>query len=499
MPGSLRRFTESAWHLIEPGTVFIPNWHIDAICEHLEAAVAGQIRNLLITMPPRHMKSIGASVTLQPWLWIKRASLRFLYSSYALNLSIRDALKSRRIIQSQWYQDRWAAKFRMTSDQNAKVRFENDKTGFRVATSVDGMGTGEGGDFVIVDDPHNVKEGESEVQRQNVLDWWDGTMSTRLNDPKTGIKIIIMQRVHEHDLAAHVLEQGGYVHLNLPAEYEGKKNRTSIGWEDPRKKKGELMWPARFGKPELDEIKLRLGPYRASGQLQQHPTPVEGGILKRTYFRLWAPDKRLPIFHFILQSYDTAFTDKTVNDPSACTTWGLFKIKGLWNIMLLDNWRDHLTYPILRKRVKLDRKAEYGEGEDMRKPDLILIENKGSGITLIQDLGLAGIAAWPYNPNKADKMVRAIATTPFGAAGHIWLLESNKRRGEPIADQQPFLDECLKFGPTSDKDDYVDTFSQAVQYFRDHGMLEAKIATGEDDIEQTDYHNEGRKPNPYGQ
>lgn len=500
LPRSLNRFGEAAWQIVEPGTKYHGNWHIDAICEHLEAAQRGEIRNLLITMPPRHEKSLLTSVFFPVWCWIEHASMRFLYASYAMNLSIRDALKSRRIIQSKWFQDRWAKKFTLTSDQNAKIRFENNRTGLRVAASVDGLGTGEGGDIVAVDDPHNVKEGESEVQRENVLDWWDGTMSTRLNDPKTGVKIVVMQRVHEKDLAGHILSQGGYVHLNLPAEYEGRKNRTVLGFEDPRTKKGELLWPERFGKPELEEIKLRLGAYRASGQLQQRPTPVEGGIIKRTYFRYWPHDRKLPVFHFILQSYDTAFTDKTVNDPSACTTWGLFKRNKLWNMMLLDNWLDHLDYPMLRKRVKLDRRAEYGEEPNLRRPDLVLIENKGSGITLLQDLGAVGVAAWPYNPHKADKTVRAVATTPFGAAGFIWLLESNKRRGECVSSQQPFLDQCLKFGPTSDEDDYVDTFSQAVIYFRDQGLLEAKIATGGDeDPEEHDYTTDKRKPNPYGQ
>lgn len=498
-PGALRKFTERAWHIVEPGVQFVANWHIDAICDHLEACVRGEIRNLLITMPPRHMKSLASSVMMHPWLWISRPHTRFLCSSYAGPLAIRDALKSRRIINSPWYQDRWGGVYQLTSDQNAKIRFENNRTGLRLATSVEGIGTGEGGDFVIVDDPHNVTEGESEVERQNVIDWWDGTMSTRLNDPKTGVRIIIMQRVHEQDLAANVLKQGGYVHLNLPAEFEGRKNRTLIGFEDPRTKKGELLWPARFDRASLEEIKLRLGPYRASGQLQQRPTPVEGGILKRTYFRLWPADRKLPPFHFILQSYDTAYTEKTVNDPTACTVWGLFKQKGVWHVMLLDCWKDHLEYPKLRRRVRLDRSAEYGEEPNLRKADLTLIEEKGSGITLIQDLGAVGVAAWPYNPHKDDKILRAVMTTPFGAAGMIWLMESAKRHGEPTSEQQAFLDECLKFGPTSDVDDYVDTFSQAIIYFRDHGMLEAKIVTGDETKEGEDYASTKRRANPYGQ
>lgn len=468
------------------------------MCEHLEAALAGEIRNLLITMPPRHIKSIVSSVDFSTWAWIKRPELRFLYSSYALSLSIRDSLKSRRIIKSDWYQDRWASNFQLTGDQDAKVRFENDHTGIRLATSVGGMGTGEGGDFVVVDDPHNVKEAESETIRTGTVNWWDLTMSTRLNDPKTGVRIIIMQRTHHNDLGAHVLKQGGYVHLNLPAEYEGDKRKTVIGWFDPRTKRGELLQPARFDRASIDDLKVRLGPYGASAQLQQRPTPREGGILKRAYFRLWSAKQKLPAFAFILQSYDTAFTKDTANDPSACTVWGIFKFKSLWHAMMLDAWKEHLDYPSLRRRVKLDRKAKYGEEVNQRPADLILIEKKGSGITLIQDLGMIGVQAWPYNPQKADKMVRAIATTPFGAAGFIWLLESEKREGECVAWAQPFMDECLKFGPASDEDDYVDTFSQAIIYFRDQGMLEAKIVTGDDEIEEESYETP-KRVNPYAQ
>lgn len=500
LPESLHAYTRRAWDVVEPGKHFIDGWYLEAMCEHLEACLTGQIRNLLITMPPRHYKSGTVSIMFPTWGWVKNPRYRFLYTSYGLNLSIRDALASRRLIQSEWYQDRWGEDFYITSDQNAKVRYDNNFAGVRIASSVGGIGTGEGGDFIVVDDPHNVLDVESDVKRQEALDWWDGTMSSRLNDPKTGVRIIVMQRTHVSDLAGHVLKQGGYVHLSLPAEYDMKKRTTVIGWSDPRKRKGELLCPERFGKAELDELKVRLGPYRAPAQLQQTPTPAEGAIFKKRWFKLYGSQHPLPQFQFIIQSYDTAFTDKTQNDPTACTVWGVFKYKKANHIMLLEAWQDYLTYPDLRKRVKLDRRAKYGEEINEHGVDLILIEAKGSGITLIQDLGSIGVAAWPYNPHKADKIARAHSVTPVVAAGFVWLMESAVNEGHPVQWAQECFDEVIQFGPGASADNFVDTMTQALLWCKNNEMLEAKVITeeGEDiDEEETKY----RKPvpNPYSQ
>jgi hypothetical protein len=217
---SLREYIRMAWHVVEPSTPYVHGWHIDAMCEHLEAVTAGEIRNLLITVPPRHMKSLTVSVFWPTWEWLTHPERRWLFSSYALSLAIRDSLKCRRLILSPWYQRHFGHVYALTDDQNAKLRFENDKTGYRLSTSVGGAATGEGGDRLVCDDPHNVREADSDVIRAATLVWWDETMSTRLNDPATGARVIIGQRVHENDLAGHVLEQGGYEHLCLRCEYE---------------------------------------------------------------------------------------------------------------------------------------------------------------------------------------------------------------------------------------------------------------------------------------
>ena len=254
----LREFVRQAWPVPEPTTAYVHGWPLDAICEHLEAITSGQIRNLLITVPPRHMKSLAVSVFWPSWEWIRWPGRRWLFARYAATLSIRDSLQCRRLIQSLWYQRGWGDRFLLTGDQNEKRRFENDRGGSRIASSVGGSNTGEGGDRVVVDDPHNVNEAESAPVRQAVINWWDTVMSTRLNDPKTGAKVIVMQRVHQRDLGGHVLEQGGYEHLCLPAEYEGNRRKTVIGWSDPRQQIGELLWPERFGKPVPQVIRVAV-------------------------------------------------------------------------------------------------------------------------------------------------------------------------------------------------------------------------------------------------
>lgn len=292
---SLDDFIRHAWPIVEPATPFIPGKHLDAIVKHLEAVTNGQIRQLLINIPPRHMKSLAVSVFWPVWEWINHPHRRWLFASYAQSLSIRDAVRSRRLIESHWFQSRWGNRFALTSDQNQKMRYDNNKTGCRIATSVDGSATGEGGDRVVADDPHNVTERESEAVRSATLEWWDQTMSTRLNDPKTGARIIVMQRVHEKDLSGHVIEQGGYEHLFLPAEFEpGRKcmtyldpERKKLLWEDWRTTEGDLLWPERINQSEISDFKLRLGPSGYAGQFQQRPAPAGGNRFRQEWFRYY--------------------------------------------------------------------------------------------------------------------------------------------------------------------------------------------------------------------
>jgi len=464
---SLHNFVRQAWHVVEPATPFIDGWHIGAICEHLEAVMAGEIRHLVICMPPRHAKSLVVSVMWPVWTWTFRPSFRWLFSSYSAGLSIRDSLKSRRIIQSLWYQSHYGKVFKLTGDQNAKARFENDKTGYRLATSVGGAATGEGASGVVVDDPHHVMQVESDTKREAVLEWWDQAMSTRLNDPKKDHKIIIQQRVHENDLAGHVMESGDYEILKLPAEYELNEYITCIGWQDPRTKEGELLWPQRVGPTEIEGAKRTLGSYGYAGQYQQNPVPREGGMFKKSWWRYY---KTLPRLARVEQYIDSAFKTGVENDYSAIATWGM---NGLGDYFLIDFWMDRKTYPELMQRIHLEHKKWRHLGQVVP----IIIEDKASGQSALQTLrqpmptieGLI-LPALPVIPfpapgiesekeiAKLSKAARAEGTTPLVQAGQVWL-PSPLNHDIPWLDQ--WLDDHEKF-PVAKHDDDVDTTSMAL-------------------------------------
>jgi len=484
---SLYEFVRQSWHVVEPGVPFIGGWHIEQICEHLEACSEGSLRKLLINIPPRHSKSTIVSVMWPMWEWLTDPAQKFLCASYSGNLSIRDNLKARRLIQSPWYQDRWGHMFRLAGDQNAKQRYENDKTGYRLATSVGGTATGEGGSRLLLDDPHSAQEAQSDAIRESALEWFDVVWSTRLNDPKADVMVTIMQRLHERDISGHIIEDiGGWEHLMIPAEWDGVRRKTSVGPYDPRQKKGELICPDRFGEDEIADLKKLLGAYGSAGQLQQEPTPSEGGILKTQYFELWPHNTGLPPFEYILQSYDCAFTEKSTGDPTACTVWAVFTHDGARHVMLIDAWDEHLAYPDLRAKAIKQWGTEYGGmSKDSpfsrkKRPDRILVEAKASGQSLLQDLRLAKVPAIPYNPGNADKVSRAHQAAPTLELGLVWIPESKKTPGHAVSWAQPFIKELSKF-PVGAHDDYVDTFTQAIIYLKNDGFFDLPQARDMDE------------------
>lgn len=500
---SLYEFVKQSWATVEPGIPFIPSWHIEQICEHLEAVSAGDIRRLLINIPPRHSKSTIVSVMWPMWEWTAQPEQKFLAASYSGTLSIRDNLKARRLIQSPWYQQRWGHVFKLSGDQNAKQRFENDKTGYRIATSVGGTATGEGGSRLILDDPHGAQDAQSDAMRGATLEWFDQVWATRLNNPKTDSMVTVMQRLHEKDVSGHILDDmKGWEHICIPAEWDGVARKTKLGSYDPRKVEGGLICPERFGHEEIEMLKVSLGAYGSAGQLQQRPSPLGGGILKTDFFRIWPSTRAMPDLFFIVQSYDTAFTEKTTGDPTGCCVWGVFEHEKTRNVLLLDCWNEHLGYPALKQRVMDDWAARYGGEKDnvmkpSRRPDVILVEAKGSGQSLLQDLRLSNIPAVPYNPGKADKISRAHMATPLLEAGVFWVLESTKNKGKPRTWVEPFMKQLEQF-PTAEHDEMVDCFTQAAIYLRDAGQLDVTMAPDEDP-EELDYHEKRRaNANPYG-
>jgi hypothetical protein len=264
---SLIDFIAAFWRFVEPKG-FQGGWHVEAICDHLEAAANWQIkRGLLINIPPRHMKSLAANVFFPAWVWaqnpnpeneagysfqVRRNSWRgpgvkFMHLSYDGQLATRDGVKCRQIITSPLYQRLWEDRFRMRYDQNQKTRFENLSGGHRVSTSEGGVITGEGGDIIVFDDPHNVRAigGASDVAREATLRFWDESMPSRLNDQDHGLFIVIMQRVHERDLSGHILSTDlGWTHLCLPAVYEIQTSLSDPHLGDPQVDQAGLDRPA---------------------------------------------------------------------------------------------------------------------------------------------------------------------------------------------------------------------------------------------------------------
>lgn len=467
---SFLAFAQAAWPIIEPGVPFVHGWHLDVLCEHLENVTLRNIRRLLINVPPRTAKSTFVSVLWPCWEWTTVPNEKYLCASYSSLLTIRDNLKARRLLTSEWYKDFWGEKVKLTGDQNQKTRFENTETGYRLATSVGGTATGEGGSRIIIDDPHSATDAQSDQVRNAAIEWFSQTMSTRLNTPKKDAVVVVMQRLHEDDVSGYILRQGGYEHLCLPMEWDGEKRTTILGAYDKREVVGELLCPDRFGDEEVNRLKVNLGTYGSAGQLQQQPAPTGGGLIKVDHFNIWPIGRSFPKITHIVQSYDTAFTEKTDGDPTACAVFGIYENdKGCKNVLLLDAWTKHLSYPDLRKTVADSWGKTYAGGS---YPDVVLIEEKGSGQSLIQDLRRTGISIRAYNPGRADKLSRLHRIAPLLEAGILSVPRSNSGTGY-AAWANELIMQATKF-PVASHDDLVDALTQAMIYLQDGGFLRLK-------------------------
>jgi predicted phage terminase large subunit-like protein len=492
---SLYLFLRAAWKHIDSAH-WQDSWAIEAICEHLQAVVDGDIRNLAINIPPRCSKSSACSVAFPAWTWAQRFNsptsgpgTQFFHASYGIKLSLRDSVKCRRLIESPWYQKHWGDRFKLIGDQNTKTRFANDKNGERLITSVTSGTTGEGGDIIVVDDANDAGEAFSEAAIQTTNDFWDATLSTRLNDQKTGAFVVVQQRLAENDLTGHILDAdaGEWVHLVLPMRYEAERSfSTLIGWKDPRTVEGELLWPERFGEDELNILEKKLGPFQVPGQLQQRPEAKGGGVIKREWWLNWTEDA-FPPMDYILASLDTAYTEKTENDYSALTVWGVFTtdpqatasrtldsngrpiyIERTYSqqapkVMLMGAWQERL--PIHELVNKVAKTCGYEKGG--LKADLLLIENKASGISVAQEMrrlyGNEQFGVQLKDPKSTDKLARLYSVQHLFAEGMIYA--PNRAWADMVITQVGQF-------PRGAHDDLVDTVSQSLRHLRDVGLLE---------------------------
>lgn len=527
------------WPILEPATPYVSSWHIDVVCYHLEAVTAGELPRLIINQPPRTMKSLSTCVCWPAWEWLSAPAIRWLFASYAADLSTRDSLKCRRLIESKggretgtifqrigyqgvlallsnhtWrlgptYGSGTDGKWSLTGDQNAKTKYENTATGMRLSTSVGGVATGEGGDRIVVDDPTNAKQARSEKERKAANTWWDETMTTRFNNAQAAA-VIVMQRLHESDLTGHLLaSDGGWHHLCLPGRYEPShpfvypekvvlpERRYNVQSEDgrvdevvvpggrvlpgdPRIEEGELLEPVRLSEPRLAELAKGLGTYGFAGQIQQRPSPEEGGMFKRHWWKRYdaslsrddpmgRPDDWM--FERMIASWDMRFSDSQTKASSYVVgqVWGQY----LARFYLLGQVRARLGFTDTVKAV-LAVNAQW--------PTItaVLVERKANGEAVMSQLARKVTGLIPIEP-EGGKDVRASAVEPNVEAGDIWLPATEYIPAPPsipdTADEpgvefpltatSDAIEEFAVF-PNGANDDQVDAMSQAVTWLLKH-------------------------------
>lgn len=336
LKNDLSMFIGQVVETVDPAANYLHNWHIDLIAEYLRACQTGEITRLIINIPPRHLKSISVAVAFPAWLLGHNPSEQIMCASYSQELSFKHSLDCRLIVQSPWYQQLFP-QTQLVEDQNTKRKFVTTERGYRIATSVGGTATGEGGNFLIVDDPINAMQGQSEVMRTSANTWFDQTFSNRLNDKKKGCIIVIMQRLHEEDLTGHLLKKGGWECLRLPmiAEEEEVLERGSI-----RRVRhvGDYLHADRMGNEEIEREKNALGPYGFAGQYQQRPSPEGGGEFRKEWIQYYETLTINTLNKYIL--VDPANSKAKDSDYTAICVIGVGPDR---NIYVIDWIRDKLS------------------------------------------------------------------------------------------------------------------------------------------------------------
>lgn len=440
-------FVHRSFMSVVPGAVFVPSWHIEAIAHQLTRCYLGEINRLIITVPPRHLKSIAASVAFPAWLLGHDPTQRIICASYNTELAIKHALDARAVMSSDWYRTCFA-RTRLDPKKNTQTELMTTRRGSRLATSVGGTLTGRGGGFVIIDDAHKADEALSETRREAVLDWYRNTLLSRLDSKQTGTIIVIQQRLHEDDLVGYLLGHDTWTHLNLPAIAESEERITLGQGRIHVRHPDEPLDAIREPLPVLEEIKTAMGSYVFAAQYQQRPTPLGGGMLKREWFPRYSTPPQIGDYTKVIQSWDTAYKGNEVNDPSVCLTFVMVEN----DYYLVDVYRERVEYPDL-KRAVIERAKRY-------RATHVLVEDTGSGMSLLQDLRRD--SGLPLIDRKAegDKTIRAAWASALIEAGRVFLPD-----GAPwLAD---FEHEVVTF-PNGRHDDQVDALSQFVNWIDNH-------------------------------
>ncbi len=438
-------FIARCFETVNPGTEYLSNWHIDLIAEYLEATRRSEITRLIINMPPRSLKSVCVSVAWPAFLLGHDPAMRIMCASYAAGLALRHSLDTRLIMEEPWYRMAFP-RTRIVPGENQKHKFVTTERGFRFATSVGGTATGEGGDVLVVDDPLSPMQAASRIRRESANRWFDQTFATRLNNKRDGRIVLVMQRLHADDLTGHLLAKGGWEQLLLPAIAE---SRTIIDFGDVHaiREPGDILHPGREGRELLERARRELGSFAFAAQYQQQPLPEGGGMVEPHWIGRY--DAPFSGEGAITQSWDTAIKAGEAHDASACLTF----CEQEGRHYLLDALTLKAEYPALKRAVLVQA--------ERWQPECILMEDKASGQSLLQDLrresALPLVAVMP----RRDKVTRFAAVTALIEAGRLVL----PRQAAWLA---AFEAELFAF-PNAPHDDMVDALSQYLGRVRGRG------------------------------
>ncbi len=480
-------FMRESWPILEPSTKFVWNWHLEAVCEHVQAMFMGwiesqrtgvpyKVRNLMITEPPGSAKSRTTSVCAVAWMWGHAPSTRFMCFSSNPRVSMRDSMYCRELVESQWYQTVFKPDWKMAEDQNAKGNYRNTAGGSRVAIGAGARLLGERASIQIYDDVHgSYADVQSDLIRNGVIDWADQVAMNRLNDMRLDMRIGIGQRLHNDDWPGHALKSGEWEHLCIPMEYvpghrklvpenletevrlKWSNEPTWLGWLDPRTIPGELLCPGRWSPEVVEQEKKRLGPSGYSGQYQQDPTAAEGNLFKRAWLRGYidggdhyilgtpngdriVPKKRIKRR---FQTADFAFSTKEAADYTVISTWDV-----TWSNELI------LVHVCRGKWEDPDAEIQLESNYNLWRPSYVAIEKKQNGATILQRVGRHNRIRTRELLADSDKKTRASAAI-IDMSNSLIFFPKN-------ADWYEDCTQELMAFPNGEHDDFVDTLSYAV-------------------------------------
>lgn len=481
---SFYEFIKAAWQVIDPAP-YKDNWHIEVIADHLQAVVAGEFQNLLNNVPPGCGKSLITNVFFPAWVWTTMPHKSFLSVAHKETLAIRDAVKMRRLVESDWYQSFWPTE--LMKDQNSKGDFANTRGGYRTCSPM-ANATGKRANFILVDDPHSVQEAKSDAYRKAAVDVFRGTLPTRLNDHNQDSIIVIMQRLHQEDVSGYILDNAGlgYAHLCIPYVADGEERApTPIGWKDTRKE-GELMWPEHVSQATVDKLKISLGPFGFAGQMQQNPVPASDGFFRAEWFKRYKPSDLPAHVHYYMTS-DHAPAGKSTSDYNVFRVWAVDEFR---NIYLVDSFRKKclMNEAFGIQRAETGKLALLPTGAlpfiQKYKPlgwfpenDLTWTNNKGLIEAAMLETGV--FCAIKPLPTKGagDKVGKAQAYQAMASAGLVFLPEGH------IGDEA--IAEYVTF-PAGRYDDQIDADGAIARAIYDvQGGYVAPISV--QDIIETDY------------